>query len=506
LSELPELPDHLNCFFKPEFYPHPVEQIEMMQTHISWVFLTGRFAYKIKKPVNFGFLDFSSLQQRKQFCERELRLNRRLSPDIYIEVLAVSLHGNKCTLGGESHIVDYCLKMQQFRQSDLLDNRLADNHFNPAWVDQLAGKIARFHRREEAVNNSRIDAGLLLDEHIQDNLAVGEKHVGRALSYATMQQLSDYAEQACAELSELLNGRQTDGFVRRCHGDLHLQNITLFNYQPQLFDCIEFNDEYSMIDVMNDVAFLMMDLDAHQRPDLAMRLISRYLEHTGDYPGLKLLRYYLYYRACVRGKVACLLAAELEKEKQPPLYAQAKQYFALAASYTTAGEAKLFAVGGLSGSGKSHLALLGCGPERAVIIRSDATRKRIAADYPELELYGKAMHINTYNAMFEAGRIALNAGFSVILDATFTHPDSRRQLRLLSEACHAPLCFFWLDIDVETLKQRIAGRQKAADDISDADLRVLNLQLAEYKRPAETWIQFVSSSNRWPQDTMNCAL
>jgi len=470
----------------------------MIQTHISWVFLTGRFAYKIKKPVNFGFLDFTTLKLRKQLCERELRLNRRLSPDIYLEVLPVSLHNNICRLADANNIVEYCLKMQQFRQSDLLDNRLQENRFNPLWVDQLAGKIAHFHIREEPVANSRIDSALLLDEHIQANLAVAEKHVGRALSFKTMQRLSDYAEQACEKLSELLNKRQNDGFVRRCHGDLHLKNITLFNHHPQLFDCIEFNDDFSIIDVMNDVAFLMMDLDAHDRSDLAMRLLSRYLEHTGDYTALILLRYYLCYRACVRGKVACLLAEELEAEQQQPRYDEARKYFNLAASYTEPAQARLFAVGGLSGSGKSHLALLGCGIERAIIIRTDATRKRIAAAFPELELYGRQMHLNTYKATFDAARIALNAGFSVILDATFIHPDSRHQLKTLADENQTPLHCFWLDIDTETLRQRIVARQQAANDISDADLRVLHLQLAEYRRPTEPWIQFVVSSNTWP--------
>jgi len=470
----------------------------MIQTHISWVFLTGEFAYKVKKPVNFGFLDFSTPGQRKHYCERELELNRRFSPNIYLDLLSINIAGDAYHLNGTGKAIDYCLQMKQFKQSDLLEQRLTSKRFNPAWLDQLASNIALFHNQQEAVKSSRIDHALLLEEHIQGNLATAEKHVGRALPYNTMQQLYSYAEHAFQTLSTLLAARQSQGFVRSCHGDLHLNNIVLFDHKPQLFDCIEFNDEFSIIDVMSDIAFLVMDLDAHLRPDLAMRLLSRYLEHSGDYAGLMLLRYYLYYRACVRGKVSCLLVSELDCEKQPPIYEEANLYFTLAASYTNPGKPKLFAVGGLSGSGKSHLALLGCGIEQAIIIRSDATRKRIAADYPDLELYGRQMHINTYKAMFDAARTTLSAGYSVILDATFIHPDSRNQLKMLADESHTPLHCFWLDIEESVLRERITKRQRAADDISDADLHVLERQLTEFERPAEAWIQRLSSSNRWP--------
>ncbi len=470
----------------------------MIQTHISWVFLTGLFAYKIKKPVDLGFLDFSTLAQRKYYCERELELNRRFSAEIYLDVLPVNRVNDACNLNGTGKTIDYCLKMKQFAQSDLLKQRLTSNHFDPIWLDILARKTALFHKLEAAVCSSRIDHALLLDVHIQSNLVIAEKHIGRALSYSTMQQLSDYAEQAKQKFSKLLIERQWNGFVRHCHGDLHLGNITLFNRDPHLFDCIEFNDEFSVIDIMNDVAFLAMDLDAHHHPELAMRFLSRYLEHTGDYAGLMLMRYYLYYRACVRGKVACLLADELDLAEQAASHEEGKQYFTLAAAYTKPVSAKLFAIGGLSGSGKSHLALLGCGVERAIIIRTDATRKRIASDYPELELYGAEMHAITYKAMFSDARIALKAGFSVILDATFLHPDSRHSLFDLANECEVALLFYWLDIDKRTLRQQIISRQKAANDISDADLRVLDLQLAEYIRPCEARIQFIHSNQAWP--------
>lgn len=494
------LPAHIQALFHPDAYPHPVENIEMIQTHISWVFLTGNYVYKLKKPLDLGFLNFSTLAKRKYYCEQELTLNRRLTSDIYLDVLPLCRQGNHYKLGGSGDIVDYCLKMRQFDQSGLLDQRLNNNQFDPAWMDQLAESTARFHAEQE----STVQFGQphFLADHIRANLDIAGDHIGDALDESTMVELGDFARDALLHKNHALLKRQTDGFIRPCHGDLHLKNITLIENRPCIFDCIEFSDEFRIIDTMNDVAFLVMDCDEHGRTDLGFRFLSRYLEHTGDYSGLSLLNLYLFYRATVRGKVSTLLATELTgKSERKQQFNEARKYFDLAALYTRTKQAELFVVGGLSGSGKSHLALLGCGIERAIIIRTDATRKRIAADFPDLELYSREMHINTYRAMFAAARTALDAGFSVILDATFLHPDSRRQVFELAQTCDVPLHFFWLDIDEAVLRERIRKRQSAANDISDADLRVLDLQLSEYQRPDEPWVQFLGSNNAWPSIT-----
>ncbi|ATX79200.1 hypothetical protein Ga0123461_0780 [Mariprofundus aestuarium] len=469
----------------------------MIQTHISWVFLAGDYAYKLKKPVDFGFLDFTTLAKRKHFCERELELNQRTSPEIYLGVLPVCASGTTFALGGSGNIVDYCLKMHRFSQSNLLDRRLKACNFDDSWMDSLAADCARFHKSSEP--NREINHISLLKGHIETNLEVASKHASSGLNRQTIIALSEFAAAELPRLRPLLEERQQMGHIRHCHGDLHLKNITLIDGHPHLFDCIEFNDDFSTIDTMNDVAFLIMDCDAHLRPELGMRFLSRYLEFSGDYNGLRLLPLYLFYRASVRGKVACLLADELEGKECELQLLEAGKYFDLALSYSKKRSNCLFAIGGLSGSGKSHLALLGCGIESAVVIRSDATRKRIALSYPELELYGREMHTNTYKAVFDAARVALSAGFSVILDATFIHPDSRSQLKAVADSCHTPLHFFWLDIDESILRERISQRESAANDISDADLRVLELQLAEYRRPEEPWIQFLSSNSSWPE-------
>ncbi len=499
-----QTPPHIQAFSRPDTYPHPVEHLEMIQTHASWVFLTGAWAYKFKKPVDFGFMDFSTLEKRHYYCNQELRLNRRLAPALYLDVLPVYQHGESFNLSGPDVIVDYCLKMVQFDQRNLLDRKLARHELKPAWMDMLANDVASFHACAEVCSNPEIDHAALLEDHIRDNLAVANRHQPRAASPATLQKLADFGRSELKEKQADLIQRQHDRHIRDCHGDLHFRNIALIDGRPTLFDCIEFNSAYRIIDTMNDIAFLVMDCDAHARPDLGMRFLSRYLEQSGDYAGLQLLPLYLFYRASVRGKVACMLADELPEAQQAPQWQEAQRYFELAASYGAASYDRgnsptLFAIGGLSGSGKSHLALRGCGIKRAIIIRSDATRKRIAGDSPELDLYGQQMHIRTYAAMFDAARICINAGFSVILDATFLHPDSRRQCRELAEACTVPMQFFWLDIPVDQLKANILRRQQSGHDISDADLRVLDLQLAEYQRPDEPWVQFLTSNRSWPR-------
>jgi len=493
----PSLPAHIQALFRPETYPHPVENVEMIQTHISWVFLTGNYVYKLKKPLDLDFLDFSTLTKRKYYCEQELALNRRLTADIYLDVLPLCRQGDHYQLNGSGTVLDYCLKMRQFDQSGLLDQRLNSNQFDPAWMDMLAESTARFHTEQEST--VQFGQPQMLADHIRTNLNIAGNHIGDVLDESTMAELGDYARDELLRQHKNLRSRQADGFIRPCHGDLHLKNITLIGNIPCIFDCIEFSDEFRIIDTMNDVAFLVMDCDAHGRADLGLRFLSRYLEHTGDYSGLSLLNLYLFYRATVRGKVITLLATEVsDKNERRQDFIEAKQYFDLAATYTRTKQAELFIIGGLSGSGKSHLALLGCGMERAIIIRSDATRKRIAADFPDLDLYCREMHINTYRAMFDAAHTTLNAGFSVILDATFLHPDSRQQVFELTQSCDVPLHFFWLDIKEPVLRKQIKQRQQAANDISDADLHVLDLQLSEYRRPDEPWIQFLRSNNVWP--------
>jgi len=483
----------------PAFYPHASHDIRHLETHISWVILTGDFAYKIKKPVDFGFLDFSTLAKRKHFCEQELVLNRRLAPGIYLEVVPISCSNGIFHLGSDN-ICEYAVRMRQFAQADQLDIRLEDGHFDPAWVDLLAADLATLHQRPESADaDPAFGDSRLLRQHIDANLESAARHIDQVISRNSLAALRAFSDHALTAAAETLAGRQREGHIRSCHGDLHLRNIALLDNRPIAFDGIEFNDEYRMIDTMNDAAFLVMDCDARGRSDLGLRFLSRYLEHTGDYAGLALLPLYLCYRAGVRGKVACLLGEELPADAADKQWQEAHRYFELATRYTQPAHPHLFAIGGLSGSGKSHLALLALQHERAIIIRSDATRKRIGAGMPQAELYSDAMHRRTYQEMLAAARTALAAGFSVILDATFLHAGSRDDVRRLASELEVPLHFYWLDIDEQELFRRIGERARQGIDVSDADLAVLKLQLSHYQRPQETDIRFLHDSSQWPE-------
>ncbi len=494
------LPAHIRALLDKAAYSHATDDIRLIQTHISWVILTGPYAYKLKKPQSFGFLDFSTLERRKHFCGMELELNRRLAPDLYLDVLPVCRHDDTYMFGDDGDVVDYCIKMRQFEQSALLFEHIRHDDFDPACMDILAANLADFYASHPCQGDpgSAGSADLLL-QHMIDNLQAGQV-LGNAEITSTVQELEAIARHEIEQLRAAIEQRRQNGFVRQCHGDLHLNNIALIDGKPTVFDCIEFNDDYRIIDIMNDIAFLCMDCDAHARPDLGFRFLSRYLEHGGDYAGLKLFHLYASYRASVRAKVACLRAQEagLSQEARLQKIAEAKRYFQLAVTYGQAKTPCLFAIGGLSGSGKSHMSLLGCGPERAIIIRSDATRKRLAGEKPCLSRYGKAMTELTYAAMFTAARQILDAGLSVILDATFLNIDHRNRFRDLARQTRTPTRFLWLELPEQQLRQRVAGRSDQGQDISDANLDVLEKQWAEYQRPNEPGIEFLTDSECWP--------
>jgi aminoglycoside phosphotransferase family enzyme/predicted kinase len=505
------LPDHLKPMLDAACYPHPVDAIELIQTHISWIFLTGNFAYKVKKPVDFGFLNFTSLNQRKDACMEELRLNRRLAAAIYLDLLPVYDNNKQPFKAGIDHdsaskVIDYAVKMVQFNQSDLFDVRLTHHNFDPAWMDSLAVQIADFHRRTDTPPYVQsFGAPETLLAHIEANLTACKEHLPDHPAIKTVAELLDKSISRFNQDITLLKMRQKSGYIRDCHGDLHLKNITLFQGQPTAFDCIEFNEAFRMIDTMNDIAFLLMDCDSRERGDLGYRFLSRYLEQSGDYDGLQLLPLYLSYRAGVRGKVSSLLEHELIQEadsdqtERRQAHDDVSRYFILADSYlSTTTTPELFAIGGLSGSGKSHLALLALNHVNAVIIRSDATRKRIAKEHSSPPLYSKKMNELTYQSMLRAAKSTIKAGYSVILDATFLHTENRTAVETLAAKMNVTLHFYWLDVDAQQLRERVRHRSQHESDISDADLQILDEQLKHYVRPADSYIRFLDNSDYWP--------
>lgn len=484
------------------FYDHPTRHIRLIQTHISWVVLTGDYAYKVKKPVDFGFLDFSTLAKRHAMCRKELKLNRRLAPELYLAVLPICKADGRFRLGTEyddTKAVEYCLKMAQFDPEALLAREMAESRFNPLWMDALAVQIADFHATAEVARDPRFGSAEVLSHYIDENLEAAARLARMPDMPGHHAELQRCASRMLKHLEPQLAGRIQDAHIRACHGDLHLGNIALMEGHPRIFDCIEFNDELRLIDTMNDAAFLAMDCEARGHPELGLRFVSRYLEHTGDYEGLALLPLYQFYRAGVRGKVALLLSEDtgLSADAAAAKRREADAYFRLAARYAAPpGLPRLMAVGGLSGSGKSRLALLGSRAEGALVIRSDATRKRLGAG--TTPLYTPAMTEATYAAMLSGADAALAAGFSVILDATFLNRAHRDQVRRLAERRGVPLTLYWLDVPAPELRRRVRARGATDSDVSDADLAVLEAQLSAYRRPEEKDIRFLSSSDDWP--------
>jgi aminoglycoside phosphotransferase family enzyme len=393
---------------------------QVLQTHISYVLLTGAYAYKIKKAVAFGFLDFSTLASRRHFCEQELHLNRRLAPELYLGVVPITGSVGAPKLGGRGEPLDYAVKMREFPQSELASALLARDQIVGGDIDALAAKVAAFHAAvdvADAAGPFGTPDGIL--RLALQNIEEIAPLVAADAERRQMESLRIWTGREHARRRDAFRGRREQGFVRECHGDLHLGNIARIDGELVIFDCIEFNEEMRWIDVMSEIAFAVMDLDHRARPDLASRFLNAYLERTGDYAGLAVLPFYLAYRALVRAKVALLRAAQGADGAGAGLD-EAHGYLQLASRYAEPEQPALIVTHGLSGSGKTTLtgALL----ERigAVRIRSDVERKR---------MHGLAALERT-DASLEGGMYAPAATrltfASVLLHATSSEPGVSR--------------------------------------------------------------------------------
>jgi aminoglycoside phosphotransferase family enzyme/gluconate kinase len=473
----------------PARYPHPVERVERLETHISWVLLAGAYAYKIKKPVDLGFLDFSTLDARKRCCEEELRLNRRTAPGLYLAVVAITGSDADPALDGEGAAIEYAVKMRRFDQAGLLDRVAKRGELTPALVDRIAHGVADFHARIAVASPDgafgrpdRVIAPPLANfEHV-------ERLIGESSDVPQLERLRAWTEREGKRLAPAFAERNSGGFVRECHGDLHLGNIALVDGVPTPFDCIEFNAELRWIDVMSEVGFLVMDLLDHGLPAAAHRCLNAYLEATGDYGGLAVLRYYLVYRAMVRAKVACIRAHQpgLAGDARGAMEGEYRGYFHLAERLTRLGSPALVLMHGVSGSGKTTIAedLL----ERigAVRIRSDVERKRLhglAADARTQSavasgIYGADATQRTYTRLAEAAASAIRASWPAIVDATFLRRAERDAFRALAREHDVPFAILSCQAPEAVLRERIVARARGGADASEADLAVLARQLA----------------------------
>lgn len=363
----------------PALYNHSVSQFQVIETHISWVLLTGDYAYKIKKPVDLGFLNFSSLAKRHHYCLQELALNRRLAPQIYLDVIAIGGKPESPVLGAEP-IIEYAVKMRQFSQSARLDNLLASRGLKAEHIDQLADNIAAFHEQIEiASKDCDYGSPVSVLEPVKENFQQIFTFLSEDGDIKQLETLKNWSLTQYAQLLPYIKQRKADGFVRHCHGDLHLANIALIDEKIVIFDCIEFNESLRWIDVISEIAFTTMDLIDRGHTKYAARLLDRYLQRSGDYTGLILFQFYQVYRALVRAKVAIIRANQqtLSKHEKRLALNQYQKYITQAESLSHHHPQILCITYGVSGCGKTTLSQPLLEKLSLIRLRSDVERKRL---------------------------------------------------------------------------------------------------------------------------------
>jgi hypothetical protein len=481
---------------RPERYPHPVANVEHLQTHISHVLLAGDYAYKIKKPLNLGFLDFTSLERRKYYCEEELRLNTRLAPEIYLDCLPIGGEPAHPILGGGTAI-EYAVRMRRFPQDALLDRVLTAGRLEPRHVDALARRLAEFHR---TIPIADPEAPFGIPERVRqpmlDDFTCTRPLLADPADLDVLATVEQWTLAASERLRPRLVERRAGGWIREGHGDLHLGNMILAeDGQIAIFDCIEFNEDLRWIDVVNDLAFLIMDLRFRGAGPFAQRVLNTWLEYSGDFAGAALLSYYQVYRAMVRAKVNAIQASQdaIPEPDRAAARTRCHDYLRLALALTREPAPFLLITHGVSGSGKSRrTGQLLEGFPGAIRIRADVERKRLFGLGPLDDsgsrigegLYTPEANARTYQRLHELADQLLAAGHAVLVDATFIKRAHRQPFRELAARHGVPFVLLDCAADPDTLRARVAARRARGDDAAEADVEVLERQLRYDEPPA----------------------
>lgn len=483
---------------QPDAYPHPVDEVERIETHISTVLLAGDFAYKIKKPLDLGFLNFTQLERRRFYCEEELRLNRRLAPRIYDDLVAFSGSPEAPVFNGPDAPFEYAVRMKRFDTSLMLDHLQSEGHLSIELMENMARRVATFHERI-AVAPPESDYGEpeKVLQPMQQNFEQIRKLLNDTERLAQLERVETWTLARFEELRPLLMERKQRGFIRECHGDMHLGNMAMVDDEPTLFDGIEFNPFMRWIDIVSEVAFLTMDLKDRGAPAHANRFLNIWLEHTGDYRGMRLLDFYQAYRAMVRAKVAVIRLGqnELPEGDRERLTRECHAYLDLAEGFTIPRGKALFINHGFSGSGKTTMSQPLMEAVDAIRVRSDVERKRMSGIRPTERrsngtnqgLYSPDLTERTYGRLSELAVEVLEAGYPVIVDATFLKTAQRARFAELARTRGMPFRVLDYRADPEQLRTHIAERARAGDDASDADMSVVNHQLDSHEPllPAE---------------------
>jgi aminoglycoside phosphotransferase family enzyme/predicted kinase len=467
---------------KPEVYPHPVESLKLIETHISWVILTGAYAYKIKKSLKLDFLDFSTLQQRRYYCEEELRLNRRMAPQLYLDVVPICGSEMNPEIGGEGRAIEYALKMNQFRQSAQLDRQLEAGLLNENDIRDLATTIAGYHREAVVLDFPGAEGAV---RQIREPQLENFSPINSVTDLRTARHIEAWTKRSISELEQTLVQRHKHGFVRECHGDLHLKNLVRLPSGIVAFDCIEFNPALRNIDVISDLAFLAMDLVAYARQDLAAVLVNRYLECTGDYAGMSVFGLYFVYHCMIRAKVAAVrYGEESEAPAQAHDSAELKHYLGVAIRWIRRPQPVAIGMHGFTGSGKTWLSAMLMSELPAIRVRSDIERKRQLAlaetatteSAPGSGAYTTRARTEIYEVMMEIIDGLVEARFSVIADASFLMDKHRRLLTALAQRKGVALAWIDASASKDELIRRLNFRKVLHDDASEAGPEVLEYQ------------------------------
>jgi len=474
----------------PSAYTHATDQIELIETHMSWLFLTGDYVYKVKKTVQFSFVDFSTLARRKFYCDEEIRLNRRFAADIYLQVLPVIIAADGELKLGTSQdkalAVEWAVQMVQFKQELQADRLLDNNLLQTAELVRFGQDLATQHRQLPEVTCEYSAATPMLDNFASLADSPSTEPFANELA-----ELLAYLHSELKKFNDLLQARQRQGYVRECHGDLHLSNMVRTEDGLCAFDCLEFDADLRNIDVLCDAAFLVMDCLTRERPDLAYAFIDGYLEISGDYAGLQILPLFTAYRSMVRAKVAALRLDQAPTDDVAAAKLSCHIQWALAQQHKPTG--KLFIMCGVSGTGKSYWAARLVQALGAIRIRSDVLRKISHGLDPDAHttsevgegLYSAATSDETYQAMANVAEELLRRGECVIIDAASLRAEQRQKLYSAAQAANAQCTVLHLQADRKVLERRISQRRRLNQDPSEADARVLAWQLTHQDEPGD---------------------
>ena len=493
----------IRALLHPSAFPHDCDQISLVETHISWVILTGQYAYKIKKTGDFGFADFSTLSKRQHFCQEELRLNRRFAPDLYLEVVSINQDEHGISIQGNGPVVEYAVRMKQFDSETLLSQR-ADTLLDRNRVCRFATDVGLFHK-SAAVASPASSYGTpdQVLGPVRDNFQCLTETVTTLHSPA--ERLLIDAEEEFARLEPVFRERKAQGMIRECHGDLHLGNMFLEDGRIQLFDGIEFNDEFRWIDIVSDIAFTIADFEEKRLPSLARTFLNCWLEATVDYSGLAVLPFYCAYRAAVRAKVDGIRVSQsgLSDAQQAQLLHECSDYLDLCRQFTKRHRPAVIVTFGMSGSGKTmqtQKLLENCDIIR---LRSDVIRKAMfglrpsdsSAGSVRDRMYSPETSGQVYDSIAQTTQTILDCGYPVVIDATFLDWNERQRFMRLADRAEVPFLILNCSSDEETLRKRIRDRLRQGGDASEANLNVLDQQLAHHDPLSPSEMEFAVDAN-----------